>query len=89
MINYPHTYTNESLYFFKYSIPVFYRYEAFRDLDFCYLLSIGVSRHQIESLFLDFINLAIITMYCINFRNPLLFRNMKKVFWSFPSEYDS
>ena len=38
---------------------------------------------------MDFINLAVISMYVFNFRNPLLFRSMKKVFWSYPSEYDS
>lgn len=38
---------------------------------------------------LDFINLALISMYVVNFRNPLLFRSMKKVFWAFPAEFDS
>jgi len=46
-----------------------------------YFLGIGVQNHQIEVLFIDFINLAIISMYIFNFRNPLLFRSMKKVFW--------
>lgn len=89
LINYPHIYSNEDIYKIKYAIPVFYKYECFRDLDFSYLLGIGVSRHQIESLVLDFLNLSIITMYVINFRNPLLFKSMKKVFWAFPNEYDS
>lgn len=70
-------------------IPFFYQYPSFRDLNLCYFLGIGVADHQCESLILDFINLAMISMYVFNFRNPLLFRSMKKVFWSYPNEFDS
>lgn len=27
-------------------------------------------------------------MYVFNFRNPLLFRSMRKVFWTYPNEFD-
>jgi len=72
-----------------YSIPVFYHYKPFRDLNLSYFLGVGVSDHQIDALMYDFINLALISMYVYNFRNPLFFRTMKKVFWQYPSEYDT
>jgi len=87
--NYPHIYGNEDFNIIPYGIPFFYQYAPFKDLNLSYFLGIGVSMHQIENLLFDFFNLAVITMYVVNFRNPLLFRSMKKVFWTYPSEYDS
>jgi hypothetical protein len=82
-------YGNENPETIPYSIPFFYHYVPFRDLNLSYFLGIGVSTHQIRNLVFDFVNLALISMYVVNFRNPLLFRSMKKVFWTYPSEYDS
>ena len=30
---------------------------------------------------LDFINLFVVTMYVLNYRNPILVKSMTKVFW--------
>jgi hypothetical protein len=40
-------------------------------------------------LFLDFINLYLVSMYVLNFRNPLLNVQMRKCFWQFPNVNDS
>jgi hypothetical protein len=86
--NYPIIY-RESDRKIPYAIPFFYQYESFKDLNLCYFLGIGVSSHQIECLILDFFNLVLVTMYIVNYRNPLLFRSVKKIFWTYPNEYDS
>jgi len=50
---------------------------------------IGIEVDQVENLFLDFFNLYLVSMYILHYRNPVLVRNMKKVFWVFPSRFDS
>jgi len=73
----------------KYAIPLFFHYEAFRHLPLSYLLGIGVDNNQVENLFLDFLNLYFVSMYILHYRNPLLVKSMAKVFWSFPSAFES
>lgn len=87
--HYPHMYYEEDETKIPYLIPFFYKFKSFRDLKLSYFLGIGISAHQINCLYLDFLNLALISMYVFNFRNPVLFRSMKKVFWSYPSEFDT
>lgn len=72
-----------------FAIPVFFHHKIFRDLRFSYFLGVGVEQPQLRTLFLDFANLCIVTIYVFNFRNPLLFRSMRKVFWQFPTNMDS
>lgn len=72
----------------KYALPWFFRYQAFRDLRIAYLLGVGVDRDQVENLVVDFINLVCVTTYILTFRNPILVREMVKVFWLFPSPQD-
>lgn len=87
--NYPHIYDYEDFKFIPYGLPLFYRYAPFRDLNLSYFLGVGVSAHQIENLINDFIIMLLISMYVYNFRNPLFFKEMEKVFWAFPNEFDS
>lgn len=87
--HYPHLYNNEDFKNIPYGIPFFYKYSMFRDLNISYFLGVGVSINQIKNLVLDFIILVMSSMYMVNFRNPLFFPRMRKVFWTFPSEYDS
>ena len=56
----------------------------FDDLKLGYFVGIGIAREQIETLFLDFICLYFVSMYILNFRNPILEYSMVKTFWSFP-----
>lgn len=72
----------------KYQIPLFFRSEVFRDLKLSYLIGIGIEVEQVENLILDFFNLYLVSMYIMHFRNPLLEKSMKKVFWRFPTEED-
>lgn len=54
-----------------------------------YFAGIGIAKSQLQSLFLDFINLYLVSMYVLNFRNPLLNVQMRKCFWQFPNVNDS
>jgi hypothetical protein len=68
----------------KYVVPWFFHYPAFHDLKIAYLLGIGVDKDQVSNLTVDFINLFIVSMYIMTFRNPILVKSMSKVFWQFP-----
>ena len=54
-----------------------------------YFAGIGIAKSQLQSLFLDFVNLYLVSMYVLNFRNPLLNVQMRKCFWQFPNVNDS
>lgn len=70
----------------KYPFPVFFKFEVFREnMNICYLLGIGVDKDQLENLIIDFVNLALITVYIYTFQNPVLRESMNKVFWQFPT----
>ena len=71
----------------KYGVPLFFNYETFHDLKLSFLLGIGINKDQIDNLILDFINLYLISMYILNYRNPILVKSMKKVFWCFPDNF--
>lgn len=66
-------------------IPWFFQYKEFQDLRIAYILGIGVDRDQVRTLYIDCINLFIVTMYLMTFRNPILAKRMVKVFWLFPT----
>lgn len=68
----------------RYSIPFFFQFETFRDLRLCYLVGVGLTKEQINNLLLDFLSLYLVCMYILNYRNPLLVKSMRKVFWCFP-----
>ena len=70
-------------------LPFFFKFRALRqDLLLCYMLGIGVDKSQVRALSFDFINLFVITMYVFVFRNPILNKNLSKVFWQFPTKDD-
>jgi hypothetical protein len=73
----------------KYSIPLFFNMQVFKDLELDYFLGIGVAKIQINNLLLDFVNLFLVSIYLLNFRNPILIKSMKKVFWEFPTSSSS
>ena len=89
MENYPVGYMDENdnpLYV----LPVFFQLQVFRDnLMISYMLGVGVDKQQVVSLTFDFINLFVMTMYIFEFRNPILNKSLKKVFWAFPSKDDT
>lgn len=35
-------------------------------------------------MILDFVSLYLVAMYILNYRNPVLVKSMRKVFWCFP-----
>ena len=41
------------------------------------------------SLTFDFMNIFLMTMYIFEFRNPILSKSLKKVFWQFPTKDDA
>jgi hypothetical protein len=53
-----------------------------------YMLGVGIDRQQVWALTYDFINIFLMTMYIFEFRNPILSKNLKKVFWQFPTSDD-
>jgi len=57
-------------------------------LRLAYLVGVGVESQQVSNLILDFLNLFLVSMYILFYRNPVLVKGMKKVFWSFPSDFD-
>ena len=69
----------------KYALPWFLQYSSFKDLRIAYLLGLGVDRDQLKDLMIDFVNMFIVTMYILTFRNPILQKTMVKVFWQFPT----
>jgi hypothetical protein len=88
MSNYPDEYLvgNEPKYF----VPIFFHMRVFRDnMMLSYMLGVGVDRQQVWSLTYDFINIFIMTMYVFEFRNPILSKKLKKVFWQFPTNDDT
>lgn len=64
-----------------YAIPWVFHYEQFQNLRYCYLLGFGVDKDQVNNLILDFLNLFIVSMYVMIYRNPILLKRMTKVFW--------
>lgn len=68
----------------KFVIPVFFHLEAFHHLRFAYLLGVGAEHLLLQSLILDFFNLYLVSIYVLHYRNPILIKSMKKVFWCFP-----
>jgi hypothetical protein len=73
----------------KYAIPVFFHYQVFHDLKLGYLIGIGIGQGQVQNLILDFINLYLVSMYVFHYRNPILIKAMRKVFWVFPTPGDA
>lgn len=69
----------------KYALPFFFHIGMFRDhISLSYMLGIGIDSQQVMSLTFDFINIFVITMSIFEFRNPILNKSLKKVFWQFP-----
>ena len=79
--NYPKNNRDPSDLRFDYAIPWFFRYESFQDLRIGYLLGVGVDRDQVTDLLIDFVNIYLVSMYIMNYRNPILAKEMAKVFW--------
>ena len=73
----------------KYLFPLFFRYEVFRDLRLSYLIGITIEQKQIQNLFLDFLNLYLISIYIYHYRNPVLFKSVHKIFWRFPANFET
>jgi len=70
-------------------VPIFFHFAAFRDnLMLSYMLGVGIDTQQVYSLTFDFVNIFLMTMYIYEFRNPVLNKTMKKVFWQFPTQDD-
>jgi len=65
----------------KYAIPWFFHYKQFHDLRIGYLLGVGIDTDQVQNLVFDFINIYLVSMYIMNYRNPILSKSMAKVFW--------
>ena len=63
--------------------------QKYQDLKLGYMLAIGIDKSQLEFLMLDFLNLYLVSMYILNFLNPILFPNMEKVFWELPQSESS
>jgi len=73
----------------KYRFPLFFKFEVLRDLKMAYLVGIGVEKIQVSNLLLDFLNLYLVSMYILHYRNPLLVKSVEKIFWSFPAAFDN
>lgn len=73
----------------KFAFPMFFKNKVFHDLKLCYFIGIGVDATQINNLILDFLNLFLVSMYILNFRNPVLVKSVEKIFWQFPMMSDN
>jgi hypothetical protein len=80
--------TGAVVYSQRFFIPFFFQFDMFHDMKLSYLIGIGIEKDQIQNLLLDFLNLYLVSMYVLLYRNPLLTKSMKKVFWQFPSNDD-
>jgi hypothetical protein len=70
-------------------VPIFFHISAFRDnMLLSFMLGVGIDRQQVWSLSLDFMNIFLMTQYIFIFRNPILQKTLKKVFWQFPTKDD-
>jgi len=79
--NQDHLYLTENLEP-KLFLPLFFHIRIFRDkMMLSYMLGIGVDQQQVKSLVFDFINIYVMSMYILNFRNPILNKNVSKVYW--------
>lgn len=63
--------------------PLYYKFDILRNnIEWTYFFSMSLEWKTLLTLFLDFINLWIVTMYFYFFRNPILRRTVKKIiFW--------
>lgn len=61
----------------------------FKDLRLTYLMGIAYEKSHLLILLLDFFNLYMVSMYILHYRNPILVKSMRKVFWRFPSKFES
>jgi hypothetical protein len=73
----------------KYAIPVFFKFDAFRELRICYLLGIGIQKSQMTNIYFDYLILFCASMHIMVYGNPLLQPSLEKVMWSFPMPHDS
>jgi hypothetical protein len=65
----------------RHIVPVFYKYEFFRDLENAFFFAMGPSITTISYLWLDFFNLALISVYFFYFSNPILKHKVQKFTW--------
>lgn len=72
-----------------YAIPILYKYSYFKDLRFAYLIGLPVSSTQLSELIYDFIILFLVSNYVFLYQSPVLDPLVKKVFFCFPTEFDS
>lgn len=91
MSNYPKGFMDpENPHSPRYFLPLFFHFGVFRDhMSLSYMLGIGIDKQQVASLTLDLINVFVISMTIFEFRNPILNKNLKKVFWQFPTKDDT
>jgi len=71
----------------RYAVPWFFHWKTFRsyNLKLAYLLGVGIEKGQLSSMILDFLIIYAVSMYILNFRNPVIMKRMQKVFWQFPA----
>lgn len=87
-LNYPEQFKNYPYNGITYAFPFFFKFKVFHDLKLTYLVGIGFEKSQVFNLILDFFNMYIISMYILHYRNPILVKSMRKVFWRFPSMFE-
>jgi hypothetical protein len=67
-----------------FNIPFFFQFEVFKHIPIAYLLGVGIETDQLKNLLFDFLNLYLVAMYVLHYRNPVLVKSVEKVFWQFP-----
>ena len=60
----------------------------FKDLRLTYLIGVTIERQQVQNLFLDFLNLFLISTYIYHYRNPIMRRSVEKIFWCMPTRLE-
>jgi hypothetical protein len=71
-------YPNKDDPFGKYLIPVMYKYEWARNIGNAYFFSLGVELLTVETLIVDFWNLALVAMYMYYYCNPVFSTKVAK-----------
>ena len=75
-------YPNAEFPYGKHLIPLMYKFQFARNIRNAYFFSLGVEIFIVQTLWIDFWNVALVAMYLFYYRNPVLSHQCKKIVWA-------
>ena len=67
----------------KHLIPIMYKLEFGRHMENAFYYSFGVELYTVQTLWIDFITLALVAIYLYYYRNPVLSQSCQEFKWFF------